>query len=65
MDTNTTDSNISLESGAYQQYWAHNTIHNCSDLENCVNPLPDDKILDRSKMKRIADDILKCIYNGK
>ena len=26
-----------------------------------VNPLPDDKILDWSKLKQIADDILKCI----
>ena len=29
------------------------------------NPLPDDKIFDRSKLKQIADDILKCIKNGK
>ena len=29
------------------------------------NPLPDDKILDRSKLKQIANDILKCIENGK
>ena len=26
-----------------------------------LNPLPDDKILDRSKLKQIADDISKCI----
>ena len=26
-----------------------------------VNPLPDDKILDWSKLKEIADNILKCI----
>ena len=26
-----------------------------------LNPLPDDKILDWSKLKQIADDILKCI----
>ena len=26
-----------------------------------VNPLPDDKILDWSKLKQIADNILKCI----
>ena len=26
-----------------------------------VNPLADDKILDWSKLKQIADDILKCI----
>ena len=25
------------------------------------NPLPDDKILDWSKLKHIADDIFKCI----
>ena len=26
-----------------------------------INPLPDDKILDWSKLKQIADEILKCI----
>ena len=26
-----------------------------------LNQLPDDKILDWSKLKQIADDILKCI----
>ena len=30
-------------------------------LHRLVNPLPDDKILDWSKLKQIADDILKCI----
>ena len=30
-----------------------------------INPLPDNKILDWSNLKPIADDILKCIYNGK
>ena len=25
------------------------------------NPLPDDKILDWSKLEQIADDILECI----
>ena len=30
-----------------------------------VNPLPDNKILDRSKLKEIADAILKCIEDGK
>ena len=29
------------------------------------NPLPDDKISDWSKLKQIADDMLKCIKNGK
>ena len=30
-----------------------------------IKPLPDDKIVDRSKSKRFADDILKCIENEK
>ena len=30
-----------------------------------LNPLPDDNILDWSKLKQIADDILKCIQNEK
>ena len=35
-------------------------------VENIMfNPLPDDKILDWSKLKQIADDILKCIKNEK
>ena len=29
------------------------------------NPLPDNKILDWSKLKQSADDILKCILNEK
>ena len=29
------------------------------------NPLPDEKILDRSKLKEIADDNLKCIESEK
>ena len=28
-------------------------------IQELVNPLPDDKILDRSKLKKIADDIFK------
>ena len=32
-------------------------------LLSLVNPLPDDKILDR--LKQIAKDILKCIKNEK
>ena len=39
-------------------YLSHNVF-------NPINPLPDDKILDWSKLKQIADDILNCIYNGK
>ena len=34
---------------------------NCVTYNHMINPLPDDKILDRSKLKQIADDILKCI----
>ena len=34
--------------------------HVCIGLQD-LNPLPDYKILDWSKLKRIADDILKCI----
>ena len=30
-----------------------------------INPLPDDQILDWSKLKEIADNILKCIQNEK
>ena len=29
-------------------------------IDSVFNPLPDDKILDQSKLKQIADDILKC-----
>ena len=32
-----------------------------TNLEHSINALPDDKILDWSKLKQIADDILKCI----
>ena len=28
-----------------------------------LNQFPDDKILDWSKLKEVADDILKCIYH--
>ena len=30
---------------------------------HAFNPLPDDKILDWSKLKQIVDNILKCIQN--
>ena len=30
-------------------------------VRRVLNPLPDDKILDWSKLKQIADDILKYI----
>ena len=34
-------------------------------LQEWINQLPDDKILDWSKLKQIADNILKCIPNEK
>ena len=34
-------------------------------ITKAFNPLPDDKTLDLSKLKQIADDILTCIYNEK
>ena len=30
-------------------------------IHNIFNPLPDDKILDWSELKQVADDFLKCI----
>ena len=33
----------------------------CSSCQTTnINPLPDDKTLDWSKLKQIADEILKC-----
>ena len=40
---------------------AHNVRHVQRKLMVMFNPLPDDKILDWSKLKQIADVILKCI----
>ena len=31
------------------------------EITEYINPLPDDKTLHWSKLKQIADDILKCI----
>ena len=39
-----------------------------SGLQNSLtqfNRLPDDKILESSKLKQVADNILKCIENEK
>ena len=44
---------------------ANTFISDQSKILLCVNPLPDDKILECSKLKEIADDILKCIENEK
>ena len=35
--------------------------HHAPPTPTILNPLPDDKILEWSKLKQIADDILKCI----
>ena len=53
------------------QYISPNWIHYLCNLmltytaskasKKLFNPLPDDKILDWTKLKQIADDILKCI----
>ena len=42
---------------------ADNTIRDCHlhNIYHTFDPLPDNKILDWSKLKQIADDILKCI----
>ena len=38
------------------------TYHNSSsNIMRLLNPLSDDNTLDWSKLKQIADDILKCI----
>ena len=34
-------------------------------LDGSFNPLPDNKVLDWSKLRQIADDILKHIWNEK
>ena len=50
-----------ISSNSKKQFFA---IH--LPLESCMSTvIPDDKILDWSKLKQIADDILKCIQNEK
>ena len=47
-----------------EQLEVYNRKEPCSvtrGLNVSINPLPDNKILDWSKLKQIADDILKCI----
>ena len=38
---------------------------NSEKQKKMLNPLPDDKILNWSKLKQIADDILNCILDEK
>ena len=56
----------------YAVYWNINTCKDrCPEIilkialkhhtHSHFNPLPDDKIIESSKLKQIADDILKCI----
>ena len=44
-------------------FWDHPKFKDAADdnWNVAVNPLPDDKILDWSKWKQIADNMLKCI----
>ena len=43
-----------------KQYFSHvSKTHNI--ISSTFNPLPDGKILDWSKLKQVAEDILKCI----
>ena len=39
------------------KFWSANALI----LDNLFNPLPDNQILDQSKLKSFAEDILKCI----
>ena len=39
------------------------TVYRGGKLKYSLNPLPEDKILDWSKLKQIADNILRCISN--
>ena len=45
--------NFKLEFGLFHLFILGYTV--------LINPLPDDKILESSKLKQIADDISKCI----
>ena len=55
--------------------WSYHCLYMCVSVCVCPNsctmhdlyikPLPDEKILDWSKLKEIADDILKCIESEK
>ena len=51
---------------SYFRYTKGNHSHYFGfECSACPNPLPDNKILDWSKLKQIADDILMCIQNEK
>ena len=46
------------------RYKAVENIMRKGEIARYINPLPDDKILDWSKLKQIADNILKCITSN-
>ena len=57
--------NTPLFSSLYTNMY-HSLLHFIAAMHShIINPLPDDKVLDWSKLKQIADDILKCILNRK
>ena len=45
----------------YMHHWTTCDL----SCQNCVNPLPDDKILDRSNLKQSADDNFKFDENSR
>ena len=47
----------------WDQVWQQAKFSTLLNLSKSIsfNPIPDDKILDWSKLKQIAGDILKCI----
>ena len=45
-------------------HWKNKVKDNCIIVKRVVNPLPDDKILDRSKLKQSADDNFKFDENS-
>ena len=51
---------LSLPQSYINSEYFRNSEPNDKNLE-LFNPLPDNKILDWTKLKQIADDILKCI----
>ena len=56
------DANIQHVFSGRVVYMLHSESQVHLDSKNIIlNPLPDDKILDWSKLKKIADDIFKCI----
>ena len=53
------------ENPGYQHFLHFLQCFQKASSKRVFNPLPDNKILDWSKLKQIADNILKCIQNEK